>query len=121
MPDKRKDSLTNNTSKKLKSSDNGSGMSNWLFLSQKLLGLFILFFFQFSDTDAGGHMSFDPVHFIRSHSKNNDPADIQTQVRNILTMKYCFFVSFIYRDSPVGAVLWVSSNQHLSGSELVLK
>jgi len=25
-------------------------------------------------------LSYDPVHFIRSHSKNNDPADIQTQV-----------------------------------------
>ena len=37
-------------------------------------------------------MSFDPVHFIRSHSKNNDPADIQTQVRNIFTIDYCFFV-----------------------------
>ena len=29
-------------------------------------------------TDA---LAYDPVHFIRSHSKNNDPADIQTQVR----------------------------------------
>ena len=48
------------------------------------------FFFQFSDTDAGGHMSFDPVHFIRSHSKNNDPADIQTQVRNIFTIDFGF-------------------------------
>jgi hypothetical protein len=121
MPDKRKDSLTNNTSKKLKSSDNGSGMSNWLFFIPKITWFIYLIFFQFSDTDAGGHMSFDPVHFIRSHSKNNDPADIQTQVRNILTIKYCFFVSFIYRDSPVGAVFWVSSKQHLSGSELVLK
>ena len=25
-------------------------------------------------------LTYDPVHFIRSHSKNNDPADIQTQV-----------------------------------------
>ena len=93
MPDKRKDSLTNNTSKKLKSSDNGSGMSNWLFFYPKNYLLYLsYFFFQFSDTDAGGHMSFDPVHFIRSHSKNNDPADIQTQVRNIFTIDYCFFV-----------------------------
>ena len=46
---------------------------------------------EFSDTDAGGHMSFDPVHFIRSHSKNNDPADIQTQVRNVFTKDYYFF------------------------------
>ena len=27
-------------------------------------------------------LTYDPVHFIRSHSKNNDPADIQTQVKN---------------------------------------
>ena len=26
-------------------------------------------------------ISYEPVHFIRSHSKNNDPADIQTQVK----------------------------------------
>ena len=57
MPDKRKESLNNEKSKKLKHSD------------------------QNSDSDAGGHLTFDPVHFIRSHSKNNDPADIQTQVR----------------------------------------
>ena len=27
-----------------------------------------------------GSFNYDPVHFIRSHSKNNDPADIQTQI-----------------------------------------
>ena len=27
-----------------------------------------------------GNFNYDPVHFIRSHSKNNDPADIQTQI-----------------------------------------
>ena len=34
------------------------------------------------DSAVGGSKSFnyDPVHFIRSHSKNNDPADIQTQI-----------------------------------------
>ena len=58
MPDKRKESLNNEKSKKLKSSDPNS--------------------------DASGHLTFDPVHFIRSHSKNNDPADIQTQVRLFL-------------------------------------
>ena len=26
------------------------------------------------------NFNYDPVHFIRSHSKNNDPADIQTQI-----------------------------------------
>ena len=52
MPDKRKDSLNNEKSKKLKTSDQNSEQ-----------------------------ITFDPVHFIRSHSKNNDPADIQTQVR----------------------------------------
>ena len=29
-------------------------------------------------------LTYDPVHFIRSHSKNNDPADIQTQVTVII-------------------------------------
>jgi len=34
------------------------------------------------DEEGSGKESFnyDPVHFIRSHSKNNDPADIQTQI-----------------------------------------
>ena len=34
------------------------------------------------DPSVGASKSFnyDPVHFIRSHSKNNDPADIQTQI-----------------------------------------
>ena len=34
------------------------------------------------DSSVGGSKNFnyDPVHFIRSHSKNNDPADIQTQI-----------------------------------------
>ena len=29
-------------------------------------------------------LTFDPVHFIRSHSKNNDPADIQTQIWEVV-------------------------------------
>lgn len=29
-------------------------------------------------------LSYDPVHFIRSHSKNNDPADIQTQIWEVV-------------------------------------
>jgi len=58
MPDKRKESLNNEKSKKLKSSDPNS--------------------------DASGHLTFDPVHFIRSHSKNNDPADIQTQIWEVV-------------------------------------
>lgn len=33
-----------------------------------------------SDETPDKNLTFDPVHFIRSHSKNNDPADIQTQV-----------------------------------------
>ena len=37
---------------------------------------------QDTDTGVSGSKTFnyDPVHFIRSHSKNNDPADIQTQI-----------------------------------------
>ena len=49
MPDKRKESLGDKATKRIKADD-------------------------------ADHLSFDPVHFIRSHSKNNDPADIQTQV-----------------------------------------
>ena len=54
MPDKRKESQ-----KSLKSSSK----------RQKI-----------EETADTEQLSYDPVHFIRSHSKNNDPADIQTQV-----------------------------------------
>jgi len=38
-----------------------------------------------SSSDASEEsLSFDPVHFIRSHSKNNDPADIQTQIWEVV-------------------------------------
>ena len=48
--------------------------------------------------DEGGQTSmesltYDPVHFIRSHSKNNDPADIQTQVTKMYLGEN-FFVTF---------------------------
>ena len=38
------------------------------------------------DDEGGAKESFnyDPVHFIRSHSKNNDPADIQTQIWEVV-------------------------------------
>ena len=29
-------------------------------------------------------LTYDPIHFIRSHSKNNDPADIQTQIWEVV-------------------------------------
>ena len=32
---------------------------------------------------AEDDFNYDPIHFIRSHSKNNDPADIQTQVTSL--------------------------------------
>ena len=34
--------------------------------------------------DEEGGTNYDPVHFIRSHSKNNDPADIQTQIWEVV-------------------------------------
>ena len=59
MPDKRKESLGDkNNAKKIK-----------------------------SDSDQADSLTFDPVHFIRSHSKNNDPADIQTQVRKLVKLE----------------------------------
>lgn len=38
------------------------------------------------DSSVGGpkNFNYDPVHFIRSHSKNNDPADIQTQIWEVV-------------------------------------
>ena len=43
------------------------------------------------DSAVGGPKSFnyDPVHFIRSHSKNNDPADIQTQIWEVCWKLEC--------------------------------
>jgi len=56
MPDKRKESLGDKTTKRIK-----------------------------GDPDnAAEPLAFDPVHFIRSHSKNNDPADIQTQIWEVV-------------------------------------
>lgn len=34
--------------------------------------------------EGGDTCSYDPMHFIRSHSKNNDPADIQTQIWEVV-------------------------------------
>ncbi len=33
---------------------------------------------------SGDGLTYDPMHFIRSHSKNNDPADIQTQIWEVV-------------------------------------
>jgi hypothetical protein len=37
-----------------------------------------------SASEDGEVLNYDPVHFIRSHSKNNDPADIQTQIWEVV-------------------------------------
>lgn len=34
--------------------------------------------------DNSDGFNYDPMHFIRSHSKNNDPADIQTQIWEVV-------------------------------------
>jgi len=36
------------------------------------------------EADQTESFVYDPVHFIRSHSKNNDPADIQTQIWEVV-------------------------------------
>jgi len=36
------------------------------------------------NANATDSLAYDPVHFIRSHSKNNDPADIQTQIWEVV-------------------------------------
>lgn len=37
-----------------------------------------------ADDEDAATLTYDPVHFIRSHSKNNDPADIQTQIWEVV-------------------------------------
>jgi len=37
-----------------------------------------------SHDQNGESFNYDPVHFIRSHSKNNDPADVQTQIWEVV-------------------------------------
>jgi len=62
MPDKRKDSESGGGHRKRAKNDAAG-----------------------SSSDASDEsLSFDPVHFIRSHSKNNDPADIQTQIWEVV-------------------------------------
>lgn len=61
MPDKRKETSEKNHSDKSK--------------KQKLAE---------DNAIATDSLTYDPVHFIRSHSKNNDPADIQTQIWEVV-------------------------------------
>ena len=65
MPDKRKESLSNNHDSGTKPSAKKAKVSN-------------------EDDETDKALGFDPVHFIRSHSKNNDPADIQTQIWEVV-------------------------------------
>ena len=37
-----------------------------------------------NEASDGEALTYDPIHFIRSHSKNNDPADIQTQIWEVV-------------------------------------
>ena len=68
MPDKRKDSESagGGHRKRAKNDAGAAGSSSDAAASDEL------------------SLSFDPVHFIRSHSKNNDPADIQTQIWEVV-------------------------------------
>ena len=69
MPDKRKEGGT--SSSLAVSGDKNSGAPS---LAKKAKTT------QPGADGAFESLTYDPVHFIRSHSKNNDPADIQTQV-----------------------------------------
>ena len=42
------------------------------------------------DSSGSKNFNYDPVHFIRSHSKNNDPADIQTQIWEVSETRLSF-------------------------------
>ncbi len=74
MPDKRKDGgdaaavkkKDAPANKKAKTESEGGGESSG------------------SGAGTGEVLNYDPMHFIRSHSKNNDPADIQTQIWEVV-------------------------------------
>ena len=75
MPDKRKEGGSS-SSTPVSTERTGGGSSSAKKARTSL---------NFSGSDSGQigaseSLTYDPVHFIRSHSKNNDPADIQTQV-----------------------------------------
>ncbi|CAB4054317.1 unnamed protein product [Lepeophtheirus salmonis] len=61
MPDKRKDSSTEKSATKRPKADHSN-----------------------SESTGEDGISYEPVHFIRSHSKNNDPADIKTQIWEVV-------------------------------------
>ena len=75
MPDKRKEGGSSSSTPASADRTGGGGSSAKKARTSRNFG-----------ADGGGQigasesLTFDPVHFIRSHSKNNDPADIQTQV-----------------------------------------
>ena len=77
MPDKRKDDSSSSGSaakkrNKTKNDSNSGGTSNRGARVEEILN---------ADSEP---FTYDPVHFIRSHSKNNDPADIQTQIWEVV-------------------------------------
>ena len=66
MPDKRKDSESAGGGHRKRSKNDAAAAGSS------------------SDAASDESLAFDPVHFIRSHSKNNDPADIQTQIWEVV-------------------------------------
>lgn len=73
MPDKRKEDGSSASAKKRAKVKGGGGGSD---SSSKHHAA--------SDDPDEESFTYDPVHFIRSHSKNNDPADIQTQIWEVV-------------------------------------
>ena len=76
MPDKRKEggSSSSTMGSSEKSAGGPSAKKAKLAASSGIVG-------EESGQTNSESLTYDPVHFIRSHSKNNDPADIQTQVK----------------------------------------
>ena len=48
------------------------------------------------DDSVKESFNYDPVHFIRSHSKNNDPADIQTQIWEVRAKQMYYLYVYVY-------------------------
>ena len=73
-----------------------------------------------------GSFNYDPVHFIRSHSKNNDPADIQTQIWEVRTIarscveSYDVIVQVVFEPDPNDAAKTTSLVATCGGNSICI-
>lgn len=88
MPDKKKEEKTDTSSVGLAKKKDMSEKIGKLVIFIKIVIFVNVDFFYLGlkrrNTEDSDGFNYDPMHFIRSHSKNNDPADIQTQIWEVV-------------------------------------